>query len=300
LPLCRIKVVFWRRFYKLRRQFGNQVQTPGRTDALMLVVNDDALGLAAVKSDAGIASMDAVKVSASHTIYLKMGDYSGVGTVKEAALPNKQLFTWPDSMRSVLVIGLSHLQDKPELDWWDGRGTPGNRILIDIIKRTSQQIEGSLQVKTRKLHYYVEKGGIFLKDAAVLAGLGCIGKNNMLITPSNGPRIRLRALFLDAEIPPTGPIAFDPCAECKVFCRKACPENAMGEKAAIFNSINFSDCLPARDGAYNRDLCNVRMEKDVADSAQNSHASQATIKYCRKCEFVCPVGKGGKSMTGAL
>jgi epoxyqueuosine reductase len=240
---------------------------------------------------AGIASMEAIKVSASHTIYIKMGDYAGIGTVKDDALQENQLFTWPDSVKSVLVIGLSHPEDEPELDWWDGRGTPGNRILIDIIKRTSQQIENSLKVKTSKLHYYVEKGGIFLKDAAVLAGFGCIGKNNMLITPSNGPRIRLRALFLDAEIHPTGPIAFDPCADCKVYCRRVCPENAMDEKAAIFKSIEFSDRLPGRDGTYNRELCNVRMEKDVAESPKNKDGKLSTIKYCRKCEIVCPAGK---------
>lgn len=241
---------------------------------------------------AGIASMEAIKVLASHTIYIKMGDYAGIGTIKDDdALPDNQLFTWPDSVRSVLVIGLSHPEDKPELDWWDGRGTPGNRFLIDIIKRTSQQIENRLKVKTRKLHYYVEKGGIFLKDAAVLAGLGCIGKNNMLITPSNGPRIRLRALFLDAEIHPTGPIAFDPCADCKVYCRRVCPENAMDEKAPIFKSIEFSERLPGRDGSYNRELCNVRMEKDVTESSKNNYGKQPTIKYCRKCEFVCPAGK---------
>jgi len=240
---------------------------------------------------AGIASMEAVKLSASHTIYNKMGNYSGIGTVKDDAVQGNQLFTWPDSVKSVLVIGLSHPEDKPELDWWDGRDTPGNRILIDIIKRTSQKIERTLKVKTRKLHYYVEKGGIFLKDAAVLAGFGCIGKNNMLITPSNGPRIRLRALLLDAEIHPTGPIAFDPCVHCKVYCRRVCPENAMDEKAAIFKSIEFSDHLPGRDGTYNRELCNERMEKDVTESSKNNCGKQPTIKYCRKCEFVCPAGK---------
>lgn len=241
---------------------------------------------------AGIASMEAIKVSASHTIYTKMGDYAGVGTVKDGdALRDIQLFNWPDSVKSVLVIGLSHPEDKPELDWWDGRGTPGNRILIDIIKRTSQQIENNLKVKTRKLHYYVEKGGIFLKDAAVLAGFGCIGKNNMLITPSNGPRIRLRALFIDAEILPAGPVAFDPCADCKIFCRKVCPENAMDEKASIFRSIEFPESLPGRDGTYNRALCNVRMEKDVTESSKNNDGRQTTIKYCRRCEFICPVGK---------
>lgn len=34
---------------------------------------------------AGIASMEAVKVSASHTIYIKMGDCAGVDTVKPDA-----------------------------------------------------------------------------------------------------------------------------------------------------------------------------------------------------------------------
>lgn len=158
------------------------------------------------------------------------------------------------------MIGLSHPEYNPGLDWWDGRGTPGHRILIDIINRISQKIESDLKVKTHKLHYYVEKGGIFLKDAAVLAGLGCIGKNNMLITPSNGARIRLRALFIDVEILPTGPIVFDPCADCRVFCRRVCPENAMAEKAPVFKSIEFSENLPGGDGAYNRELCNVRME----------------------------------------
>ena len=248
---------------------------------------------------AGIASMKALKVSPSHTIYNKMGNYAGIGTVKDDdALSESQLFKWPESVRSVLVIGLSHPVEKPELDWWDGKGTPGNRILIDIIKRTSHQIETVLELKTHKLHYYVEKGGLFLKDAAVLAGLGCIGKNNMLITPSNGPRIRLRALFIDAEIQPTGPIAFDPCADCKVFCRSVCPENAMDEKAPVFKSSDFSARLPGRDGFYNREICNIRMEKDVYESRKRSIGEQSLIKYCRKCEFICPVGKkrrGSKS-----
>ena len=253
---------------------------------------------------AGIASMEALKVSASHTIYNKMVDNSAINTVKDfeglpdnefisddEALQRNQLFTWPDSVRTILVIGLSHPADMPELDWWDGRGTLGNRILIDIIKQTSQQIEKKLNVKTRKLHYYVEKGGIFLKDAAVLAGFGCIGKNNMLLTPSNGPRIRLRALFLEAEIRSTGPIDFDPCANCKELCKRVCPENAMDEKSLVFKSSEFFEPLPGRDGTYSRELCNIRMEKDVAKSSKNNGGKQATIKFCRKCEFVCPAGK---------
>jgi epoxyqueuosine reductase len=241
---------------------------------------------------AGIASMHAVKSSSSHRIYTKMDSYEGVGTVKQDnPVAENQLFNWPDSARSVLVIGLAHPKDKPALDWWDGRGTPGNRMLIDIIDRTSRLIESNLKIKTRKLHYYVEKGGVFLKDAAVLAGLGCIGRNNMLVTPSHGPRIRLRALFLDIEIDPTGPVVFDPCADCQTYCRKVCPEKAMHRKVPYFESIDTSFDLPARDGAYDRLACNIRMEKDIAQSRRNERGPNDPIKYCRKCELVCPVGK---------
>jgi hypothetical protein len=48
---------------------------------------------------------------------------------------------------------------------------------------------------------------------------------------------------------------------------------------------------PARDGAYNREICNIRMEKDVSESGKRIAGEQSPIKYCRKCEFVCPIGK---------
>ena len=241
---------------------------------------------------AGIASMEALRVSASHTIYGEMGDYAGVGTVKDdVVLPGNRLFNWPESVRSVLVIALSHPKEKPELDWWDGRGTPGNRVLIDILERTSQQIESNLKIKTHKLHYYVEKGGVFLKDAAVLAGIGSIGRSNLLLTPSYGPMVRLRALSLEADLDPTGPISFDPCADCKDLCRKVCPEKATIDQAPIFKLNEFSEHLPGRDGAYNRQLCNIRMEKDIAEASAVKDGKQLSIKYCRKCELVCPAGK---------
>ena len=241
---------------------------------------------------AGIANVKALKTSASHLIYTQLGNYSGVGTIKDDdTLTADQLFNWPETARSILVIGLSHPRGLQKLDWWDGSGgTPGNRLLIDIMKHTRQQIENNLKINTNKLHYYVEKGGVFLKDAAVLAGLGCIGKNNMLVTRDFGPRVRLRALFLEAEIEPTGPVRFDPCADCKVYCRRVCPEKAMVEKVLAFESIEDSLDLPARDGTYDRELCNIRMEKDISESKKNT-GTHAPIKYCRKCEFACPIGK---------
>lgn len=241
---------------------------------------------------AGIANVKALKTSASHVIYTQLGNYSGVGTVNDDdTLSADQLFNWPEAARSILVIGLSHPRDLQKLDWWDGKGgNPGNRLLIDIMKHTRRQIENNLKINTFALHYYVEKGGVFLKDAAVLAGLGCIGKNNMLVTKDYGPRVRLRSLFLEAEIEPTGPVEFDPCEDCRVYCRRVCPEKAMAEKVLAFESMEDSLDLPARDGTYDRGLCNIRMEKDISESKTNDDANEP-VKYCRKCEFACPVGK---------
>ena len=65
----------------------------------------------------------------------------------------------------------------------------------------------------------------------------------------------------------------------------------MDAKAPVFGSNEFSEALPVRDGHYDRARCNVRMEKDVAQSAEDSCGEPSPVKYCRKCEFVCLVGK---------
>lgn len=196
---------------------------------------------------AGIADIKAIKKSPSHQIYTRLGRYEGNARVKhDYSLPDSQLFNWPDSAKYALIIGLSHPETHPELDWWGRGGTRGNRLLIDIIKKSQQQIENNLRINTVKIHYYVEQGGVFLKDAAVLAGLGCIGKNNMLVTPEFGPKIRLRGLLLKAEIEPTGPVKFDPCADCKEYCRKVCPEKAMEKKYHCL--IALTGLLPSLAG----------------------------------------------------
>jgi epoxyqueuosine reductase len=123
----------------------------------------------------------------------------------------------------------------------------------------------------------VEKGGVFLKDAGVLAGLGVIGKNNLMITPEYGPRVRLRALFLEVDLKPTGPIEFTPCKYCERPCHQACPENAF--------------C----SGSYNVTLCEPEMQRNrttliTVDGVVVGMDSPCQVeKFCRECELSCPV-----------
>jgi len=228
---------------------------------------------------AGITNVEALKKSPSHLMYGKLDEYKTVGN-KEGNLKPGEI-AWPENARSVIVIAIWHPDEKPELDWWRhgySGGTSGNRILISINSKLSKWLEKEKGIKPITVPYHIEDGGIFLKDAAVIAGLGCIGKNNMLVTAEYGPRVRLRAMFTDELLPETGPVEFDPCRDCSMPCRNACPQNAF------------------RNGPYSRALCSIQMESDRANAAltkarQRTDKQSLPIKYCRACELSCPVGQ---------
>lgn len=267
---------------------------------------------------AGIASVEPLKTSPSHSIYPKIGlDLNAPFSEIKGDIDVDELF-WPEDAVSALVIGIEHRVDKPELDWWDGKGTPGNRMLIKLTSQLSEWIEQTFPIKTYKLPYFVEKGGIFLKDAAVMAGLGCIGKNNLVITPQYGPRIRFRALLLSKELASTESSEFNPCKNCWQPCRKACPVAAFKKTVYSPEELDQSS-LPGMNGDYDRVTCNLKMEKDIDEAAmtitqqakkqeeirrlihefEKSHIKQPRnsdrsfdycVKYCRRCELSCPVG----------
>jgi epoxyqueuosine reductase len=209
---------------------------------------------------AGISSIDSLKDSASYKLY---GDAE-----------------WPHHEKTVLVLALVHEETEPELDWWDDikGGSPGNRRLIQIGESVAEWMKEEFNIIARTIPYSVEKGGIFLKDAAALAGVGIIGAGNLLVTPEFGPRIRLRALFLDSDLAPTGPLDFSPCNECAMPCKEACPQKAFVE------------------GPYGRDTCQIQMDRDVANKLMLENEPQKDspsicIQYCRACELACPIGR---------
>ena len=139
---------------------------------------------------AGLTSVDALKESPSYAIYHQSPYYDGYQGV-----------VWPAEARSVLVLALAHPEEDPGLDWWSeqipGR-TPGNRILMRISRLMKEWLGSEMAIDASPLAYPIETGGIFLKDAAALAGLGVIGRHNLLISPQYGSRLRLRGLFLDS------------------------------------------------------------------------------------------------------
>jgi epoxyqueuosine reductase len=203
---------------------------------------------------------------------------------------------WPPEAKSVLAIGLAHPADQPALDWWSGRSNPpGNQELIRIINDLCRWIAAIYGYKTFHLPYQVGKGGIYLKDACVAAGMGCVGHNNLIVTPEYGPRVRFRALAVDVAMPTTGPLNFFPCGDCSKPCRSVCPQKAMHNAVYAPHDYEGLTELPGRDGAYNVQKCDLQITKDVADATEavvegHTEYPKKIIKFCRRCELACPVG----------
>jgi epoxyqueuosine reductase len=186
---------------------------------------------------------------------------------------------WPPEAHSVLVLGLYHPNDNPRLDWWYRGNTDGNRRLMEISESLRQWLRKEHGLGAYPLPYHVEWGGLFLKDAAVLAGLGIVGKSNLLLHPEWGPRIRLRSILLEGDFQPTGPIEeFLPCEACDAPCQRVCPQNA------------FSS------GSYHRLSCVAQINADEANKVPSRESEEngkpiMVVTYCRACELACPVGR---------
>lgn len=201
---------------------------------------------------------------------------------------SRVLEKWIEGGSSVLVLGLNHPESNPRLDWFDRGNTAGNRMLMELIDMLIKWIQKAHGLRAQLLPYFLEQGGIFLKDAAVLAGLGIIGRNNLLISREWGPRIRLRAMLVAGDLRTTPSIdGFAPCEKCDAVCRKVCPQKA------------FST------GAYSRSACldqlNINKENSVPSGDLDTEGNPIpAIQWCRECEFACPAGKQASQEVSAL
>lgn len=65
-------------------------------------------------------------------------------------------------------------------------------------------------------------------QAAQLAGLGCIGRHGMLISPQAGSYVFVAEIVTDLEIPPAAPTRTS-CLNCGA-CRRACPGQALTQQ----------------------------------------------------------------------
>ncbi len=200
------------------------------------------------------------------------------GPIRPDAFDDHRIDVWSGEAQTVLVLGMVHPEEEPLLDYWEGGDTWGNRRLREISEDLKKWLQEELDVAAYPLPYHVEKGGLFLKDAAVLSGIGIIGRSNLLLDPEWGPRIRLRSILMEGCFEPTAPLdAFNPCEKCERYCQQACPTNAFPE------------------GDYRRSNCRKQINDDFENKVPEGKIGEngkrnLVVRYCRACEFACPVG----------
>ena len=119
-------------------------------------------------------------------------------------------------------------------------------------------------------------GAFSHKMAANLCGLGWIGKSCLLVTPTNGPRVRFATILTNAPIESTGNEIDNKCDGCQE-CVDVCPA-----KAFTGRSFNKNEKRELRYDAHKCDQYFNRIRK-VHNWAM-----------CGMCVYVCPFGQQNK------
>ncbi len=86
-----------------------------------------------------------------------------------------------------------------------------------------------------------QKGVISHKHLGALAGLGFIGRNNLLVNPEIGAQFRIVSILTNVPIEPDEPLNLD-CGDC-VRCLSVCPANAISLRKEEFNHIACFEML---------------------------------------------------------
>jgi epoxyqueuosine reductase QueG len=80
-----------------------------------------------------------------------------------------------------------------------------------------------------------QKGHISHKRVAEMSGLGWIGRNNLLIHPVYGARMRFNSVITEMNLEESEPLGKD-CGDCTA-CMAVCPAGAIKESPADFDHV---------------------------------------------------------------
>jgi epoxyqueuosine reductase QueG len=94
-----------------------------------------------------------------------------------------------------------------------------------------------------------QKGHLSHKGLAQAAGLGWLGKNNLIVHPEYGARIRLVSILTDLPLQTNGPLE-DSCGECRK-CIAVCPAGAIKEQVEEFDHLACFEKLKEFRNKYN-------------------------------------------------
>jgi epoxyqueuosine reductase len=196
--------------------------------------------------------------------------------------------------RSVIVVGFQWIQalidqlpaSRPFYTRYMG-------VMRDVCDRLTYQISAALQKQGYRAFpipnsdpYDTQKlvGILSLKHAAVAAGLGQFGLNNLLITPQFGPRLRFGAVVTNAGLDPDPLCASNLCVLYQPICHQACIRLCPAQ--ALPGHDQLDPTFKSAGIAIDKAACNAYQEGVLGKPGQPSLANR-----CGMCIHNCPIGR---------
>ena len=192
---------------------------------------------------------------------------------------------------------IDNIKSGPTIEYFNHYNQINNELtdiaerIKDELKKTNIEsiiIKPTIHTNSKEFKKYLKTltVGISHKMVATRAGLGWIGKTDLLISKDFGPRLRLVSLLINRK-PEIDSLAIESskCGNCDI-CIKSCPAQAA-------NGIPWNIHIH-RDKFFNAHKCR---EKCGELSRQNLNIDK---RICGICVAVCPIGTSrNKEFTAA-
>lgn len=137
------------------------------------------------------------------------------------------------------------------------------------------------------------------RHCAVSAGLGVIGRNNLLVTPQFGSRLNLATVITNAPLTPDKPLEHSYCDGCTV-CVDACPTGALADEGITDGARCLEVVVEFGMGKFATFLKDIidgtpEQQKQALDSSEfyqfMQHFLFGMSYNCIACAAKCPVGR---------
>lgn len=185
---------------------------------------------------------------------------------------------WPDC-RSVVVLGL-HCREEV-LDALVRMDNLWGSFYWEIIRNREYRLRDWFREQGCEAQITDD---ISVKRAAVLAGLGRVGRNSLVAHPTCGSNLRFGLLLTDADLAfddPNDPFESAPCGDCRQ-CEEVCPGGAISDYR-----VDFSRCIiPAAEGWLGADEEKILAARRIQQRGEHFEVE------CNKCQKVCPLNEG--------
>jgi epoxyqueuosine reductase len=185
-----------------------------------------------------------------------------------------------EGARSIISVGISYLEDDMESEkFFSGRvskyarGDDYHSVIKLKLKKFGDAVSDILG-KNLNTRIFVDDGPMNDKGAARRSGLGWMGKNTNILTPTHGSWIFLGQLILDAELKADTPLK-KTCGNC-TQCIDDCPTGAIVAPYVVDN---------------NRCISYLTIELKGSIPTHLRPLMGDWIFGCDICQDVCPVNK---------